>query len=165
MSISQLWCSKRMGPALATLASLACRHPPPPHRWFCRGHRCFHKPAAKPLHYTRATCVHAFCDYLREWRKTLRWMVFTSGWRIGTQPASFSYSSIASTILVVVFAKHCGKGEAALGETNRGGGGGGGGRKNRRRKRKRGRPKMQISHVSSHAACCTIIRTAMGLWP
>lgn len=40
----------------------------------------------------------------------------TSGWRIGTQPASFSYSSIASTILVVMFAKHCGKREDVLGK-------------------------------------------------
>lgn len=32
----------------------------------------------------------------------------TSGWRIGTQPASFSYSSITSAILVVNLAKHYG---------------------------------------------------------
>lgn len=46
----------------------------------------------------------------------------TSGWRIGTQPASFSYSSIASAILVVMYAEHCGK-RLCKGETNRGGGG------------------------------------------
>lgn len=33
---------------------------------------------------------------------------------MGTQPASFSYSSIASTILVVMFAKHCGKNNTYL---------------------------------------------------
>lgn len=33
---------------------------------------------------------------------------------MGTQPASFSYSSIASTILVVMFAKHCGKNNTHL---------------------------------------------------
>lgn len=41
----------------------------------------------------------------------------TSGWRIGTQPASFSYSSIASAILVVMLAEHCGKQEAVQGGT------------------------------------------------
>lgn len=45
----------------------------------------------------------------------------TSGWRIGTQPASFSYSSIASAILVVMLAEHCGKQEG--GNRQRRGGG------------------------------------------
>jgi hypothetical protein len=41
----------------------------------------------------------------------------TSGWRIGTQPASFSYSSITSAILVVNLAKHYGTQRSV--ETNR----------------------------------------------
>lgn len=81
------------------------------------------------LLFPRTSCyTHAnrFCIFLWMFscvRTGSRRKGFTSGWRIGTQPASFSYSSIASTILVVMLAEHCGKREAALVETNRGGGG------------------------------------------
>lgn len=50
-------------------------------------------------------CKTVICIFLRA---KMRAMQHTSGCRMGTQPASFSYSSIASAILVVNVAEHCG---------------------------------------------------------
>lgn len=106
--------------ALAPLASLATCHPPHHRhlrRWCCRGHREFNAKKTRHNHtVARArACSNAVSRAFVCPREGVTSGEHTSGWRIGTQPASFSYSSIASAILVVMLAEHCGKREAVQG--------------------------------------------------
>lgn len=109
-------CSSERGLALAPLASLAGCHPP---TGGFAGGIGFSKKIKKGEN-TEPPARRA------RWRLYFAFMCLsegvnpsdhTSGWRIGTQPASFSYSSIASAILVVMLAEHCGKQEAVQGGT------------------------------------------------